>query len=111
MVKTIGHYNKTEQQVTQLGCLKHGVKIIALPGLVKRNGLLLHQTSTLWTILYGQFLRVKPALKPSSSIEALKLKLMKTWEKIPMEIVHASINDFSRRLCIVVKAKGKHFEC
>ena len=46
----------------------------------------------------------------SPDLKALKLKLKKTWEKIPMEIVCASINDFSRRLRAVVKAKGKHFE-
>ena len=60
---------------------------------------------SLWSILESE-----ACSKPSPSIEALKLKLMKTWEKIPMEIVHASINDFSKRLHAVVKAKGKHFE-
>ena len=59
----------------------------------------------LWSILESE-----ACSKPSPSIEALKLKLMKTWEKIPMKIVRASINDFSRRLRAVVKAKGKHFE-
>ena len=60
---------------------------------------------SLWSILESE-----ACSKPSPSIEALKLKLMKIWEKIPMKIVHASINDFSRRLCTVVKAKEKYFE-
>ena len=53
---------------------------------------------SLWSILESE-----ACSKPSLSIKALKLKLMKIWEKIPMEIVHASINDFSRRLHAVVK--------
>ena len=57
-----------------------------------------------WSILENE-----ACSKPGPCIEALKLKLMKTWEKIPMKIVHASINHFSRRLRTVVKAKGKHF--
>ena len=60
---------------------------------------------SLWSILDSE-----ACSKSSPSIEALKLKLINTWEKIPMEIVCASINDFSKRLCAVVKAKGKHFE-
>ena len=60
---------------------------------------------SLWSILESE-----ACSNPSPSIEALKSKLIKTWEKIPMETVRASINDFSRRLCAVVKAKGKHFE-
>ena len=60
---------------------------------------------SLWSVLESEAYS-----KPSPSIKALKLKLMKTWKKIPMEIVRASNNDFSRRLRAVVKAKVKHFE-
>ena len=60
---------------------------------------------SLWLILESE-----ACSKSSPSIKALKLKLIKTWDKITMEIVRASINDFSRKLCAVVKAKGKHFE-
>ena len=44
------------------------------------------------------------------NIEALKKKLNKYWNKIPLDVVHAAMDDFPKRVHCVVKAQGKHFE-
>ena len=48
---------------------------------------------SLWSVFESE-----ACSKPSPSIEALKLKLMKTWEKIPMERVRA----FKIYLCFIL---------
>ena len=60
---------------------------------------------SLWSILENE-----ACSTPCQNIEALKKKLTKCWDKIPLDVVRAAIDDFPKRLCSVVKARGKHFE-
>ena len=60
---------------------------------------------SLWSILENEACSV-----PCQNIEALKIKLTKCWDKIPLDVVRAAIGDFPKRLRNVVKARGNHFE-
>lgn len=60
---------------------------------------------SLWSILESE-----ACSTPCQNIELFKKKLNKCWEKIPLDVVRAAIDEFPKRLRSVVKARGKHFE-
>ena len=45
-----------------------------------------------------------------SSVEALKLSLVREWAKIPQEHYHAAEDEFQRRLDMVIDVKGGNIE-
>ncbi|EYC39233.1 hypothetical protein Y032_0667g1336 [Ancylostoma ceylanicum] len=47
---------------------------------------------------------------PAPSIEDLNHRLRKAWLKIPQNTLRATCQDFKRRLSLVIKARGGHFE-
>ena len=98
-----------ERRVIQLESRNSSVARIVPLGSLRMNGLLLQDLSpldySLWPILETEACSI-----PSPNIEALKAKLIKFWDDIPLDIVRAAVDVFPKRLRNVVKARGKHFE-
>jgi len=59
----------------------------------------------IWSILESNVNK-----KRFKNVENLKKKLISEWEKIPLEIVRASINSFKGRLEKIIANNGGHIE-
>jgi transposase len=58
-----------------------------------------------WSIL-----EEKACAKPHKDVESLKRALIKSWDKITVEMLEKIVDNFPKRLKACVKAKGGHFE-
>ena len=60
---------------------------------------------SIWSKLEGRV-----CARPHTSLDSLKSMLKKEWDRFPMEVVRASIDEWIPRLRRCVKAKGGNFE-
>ena len=60
---------------------------------------------SIWSIL-----EKRVCSTPHQTLNSLKVKLMKEWDAIPQEMLHAVCNSFPDRLKAVVKNKGSYIE-
>ncbi|EYC05389.1 hypothetical protein Y032_0082g1553 [Ancylostoma ceylanicum] len=60
---------------------------------------------SIWSILESE-----ACSTPAPSVEVLKARLRKAWLRISQNTLRAACQDFKRRLSLVIKARGGHFE-
>ena len=60
--------------------------------------------------MWGLFLEIKACSVAHTSVEALKLSLVREWAKIPQEHYRAAVDEFQRRLDMLIDVKGGHIE-
>ena len=60
---------------------------------------------SVWSIL-----EAKACEKIHHSVDDLKQSLLRAWQEIPQEQLHASAEDVCRRLLAVIKSNGSHFQ-
>jgi len=60
---------------------------------------------TIWSLLEARACR-----KPHKSLEALKKSLLREWDKISLEELRSTAENFTKRLKLCIKAEGGYFE-